>query len=198
MMSAFMSSHHQIRESIKIIINGYPSDLQFNVETNLLWGKFLNIRIFNNPTSPHPFTTVLRKENFKYDIIPFNSNVPQHFKLMAGRSYFRTARSHTNSKIELKNQLKIVHAILKNKGFPNSMIKRMQSVKNTKLKPILAKTFLGKTVFDKVSLRHSFVTKVFLDSSLNRELLFLPMSVPGPKIEQFLFTIRKMRAILKF
>ena len=124
--------------------------------------------------------------------------MPQHFKLMAGRSYFRTARSHTNSKIELKNQLKIVHAILKNKGFPNSMIKRMQSVKNTKLKPILAKKFLGKTVFDKVSLRHSFVTKVFLDSSLNRELFFLPMSVPGPKIEQFLFTIRKMRAILKF
>ena len=74
----------------------------------------------------------------------------------------------------------------------------MKSVKNPKLKPILSIKFLGTTVFDKVGLRHSFVTKVFADSPLDKEMFFLPMSVPGPKIEQFLFTISKMRAIIIF
>ena len=118
---------------------------------------------------------------------------------MAGRSYFRTARSHTNSKFELKNQLKIIHAILKRKGFPTHMIKR---ISNSNLrptsKPDTCKRFLGTTIFDKIGRRHSFVIQVFSESSINEQLFFRPMSTPGPKLEQFVFTIRKMRKILKF
>ena len=78
---------------------------------------------------------------------------------MAGRSYFRTARSHTNSKFELKNQLKIIHAILKLKGFPTRMIKRMSNFKlRPTSKPDTWKRFLGTTTFDKIGRRHSFVT----------------------------------------
>ena len=147
-----------------------------------MWGKFLNIRIFNDPSSPIPFNMVLRKENFKYDIIPFNSNVPKHFKLMTGRSYFRTVCSHTSSKVELKNLLRVIYSILKRKGFPNWMINQMSSIASSKQNPLSAKKFLGTTVFD-VGLRHSFATRVFTDSSLEKQLIFLPMSVPGPKLE---------------
>ena len=148
-----------------------------------MWGKFLNIRIFNDPSSPIPFNMVLRKENFKYDIIPFNSNVPKHFKLIAGRSYYRTVCSHTSSKVELKNQLRVIYSILKRKGFPNWMINQMSSIAGPKQKSLSVKKFQGTTVFDKVGLRHSFATRDFTDSSLEKQLIFLPMSVPGPKLE---------------
>ena len=116
-----------------------------------------------------PYKSVLRKENFIYDIIPFKSNVPLHFKLMAGRSYFHTTRSHTNSRFKLKNQLKVVHTILKLKGFPIWLIKQMStSVLRTISKTDSAKKFLGTTTFDKIGLRHSFVTQVFTDSSINQ------------------------------
>ena len=186
----------EICEILKIILTGYPPEIQFNVETNLIYGKFLNIKIFNDPTSTTPFTSILRKENFKYDIIPYNSNVPQ---LMAGKSYFRTARSHTNSDFELKNQLKIIHAILQLKGFPTPMITRM-SKSNLRHSSTTEKSkrFLGTTTFDKIGRRHSFVTQVFSESSLDDNLFFRPMSTPGPKLEQFVFTIRKMRKLLNF
>ena len=137
-------SNNEIRDVLNIIITGYPPEIQFNVESNIIWGKFLNIRIFNDPSSLIPC-------NFKYDIIPFNSNVPHHFKLMAGRSYFRTARSHTNSTFELKNQLEVVNTILKLKGFPIRLINRMKSHTITSLsKNDSAKQFLRTSTFDKI------------------------------------------------
>ena len=187
-----------ITAALKIIITGYPDAIQFNVETRLIWGKFLNIRIFNDPKFSNPCTSVLRKDNFKYDIIPFNSNVSHHFKLMAGRSYFRTARSHSNTIPELANQNRIVYSILKLKNFSNYIIRQMKSKKRSS--PGLSKTkkFLGKTVFDKVSLRHTFISRVFKNSSLDKNVFHLPMSVPGSKLEQYIFSIRKMRKILNF
>ena len=119
--------------------------------------------------------------------------------MMAGISYFRTARSHTNSTFELKNQLKIVHTILKLKGFPIPLINGMKTHRINKLsKTDSAKKFLGTTTFDKISLRHSFVTQVFTESAIDQDLFSRPMSVPGPKLEQYVFTIKKMRKILNF
>ena len=72
---------------IKIIITGYPdciNCIQFNVETKIIYGKFLNIKIFSIPGELNPTTTVLRKANTKYDIIPFISNVSVKYKKMAG------------------------------------------------------------------------------------------------------------------
>ena len=34
-----------IASTLKIIIEGYPKDIQFNTETKIFWGKFLNIKI---------------------------------------------------------------------------------------------------------------------------------------------------------
>ena len=133
------------------------------------------------PTSLVPFTSVWHKENFKYEVIPFNSNVPRHFKLMAGISYFCTARSHTNSRSELKNQLKVVHAIIKFLGFPIGMIKQMNaSVLWPTSKPDKSKKCLGTTTFHKIGLRHSFVTRVFSEFSIDQQLIFRPISIPGP------------------
>ena len=94
----------ELKKTVKIIGSGYPPSLKFNMESKIIYGKFLNIRIYNDPNSSRPFTTVLRKENNKYNIIPPNSNTHKKYKKMAGLSYFKTARTHSSSNQELKNQ----------------------------------------------------------------------------------------------
>ena len=187
-----------ISNVLKIIITGYPKELQFNVETNVIWGKFLNIRIYNNPNSTSPYTTILRKDNFKYDIIPVNSNVNDHFKLMAGLAYFRNTRTHTTTKVEQQNQTRIVSAILKLKGFSNSNIKKMRIFRPCQRNDSPVKKFLGTTFFDRISLRHHYLKKVIKKSSLDLSCYYAPMDVPGPKLDQFVFTIKKMRKLLNF
>ena len=59
----------------------------------MVYGKFLNIIIFNIPGEKHPTTTILRKLNSKYDIIPFNSNVSLKFRKMAGLGYYKTIKT---------------------------------------------------------------------------------------------------------
>ena len=45
--------------ALKIIITSYPKEIQLNVKTGLITGNFLNLRIFNDPTMQHPYTTIL-------------------------------------------------------------------------------------------------------------------------------------------
>ena len=182
---------------VKIITTGYPDAIQFNVETKIIYGKFLNIKIFNNPLTTKPITTVLRKSNSKYDIIPFNSNVSQKYKKMAGLCYFKTNRSHTTSKEELSRQNQIVFTILKEKGFPLKFIKKLaKKPKNKEIKE--KKKFTGVTIFDNVSMRHKFVKNVLNNSTLNKDQYYLPAEIPGTKLEQFIFTIKKMKEQLNF
>ena len=39
-----------IMDAMKMISNGYPDAIQFNIESRIIYGKFLNIRIFNYPS----------------------------------------------------------------------------------------------------------------------------------------------------
>ena len=87
----------------KVICTGYPEDIIFNMETKIIQGKFLNIGILNFPSFANPFTTVLRKQNNKYNIIPPNSNVAWKYKKMAGNGYFRTAQTHCTTPRERNN-----------------------------------------------------------------------------------------------
>ena len=75
-----------------IIVQGYSKAIQFKVESGVNYGKFLDIRIFN---FANPITLVLRKQNAKYDVILFNSNVNLRYKKMAGLCYFQTYHTHT-------------------------------------------------------------------------------------------------------
>lgn len=45
-----------ICKAIKVICTGYPKDIIFNMETKIIQGKFLNIRILNFPSITTPFT----------------------------------------------------------------------------------------------------------------------------------------------
>ena len=57
-------SNDEIKKAVKIIGSGYPPpSLKFNMESKITFGKFLSIRIYNDPHSSIYFTTVLRKEN---------------------------------------------------------------------------------------------------------------------------------------
>ena len=150
---------------MKIVTTGYPKCIQFNVESRLIFGKFLNIKIFNFPGQSKPTTTVLRKASSKYDIIPFNSNISEKYKMMAGLHYFNTNKTHTSSIRELSNQNQIVKTILQEKVFQNTKLEKLgklvkNSQKNKKRK--------GTTVFDNVSKRHVFVKNVFKNSKLDK------------------------------
>ena len=175
---------------IKTIIKGYPECIQFNVKT-----KFLNIKIFNIPGEKTPPTTVLRKPNSKFDIIPFNSNVSLKYKKMAGLGYFKT---HTCSREEEVQQKKIVKMILKEKGSPDKLIKDLENTKSVNTKMKKTKKFLGTTVFDNVSKRHKFVRNVFKQYIIDKEKFYLPEDVPGKKLKQYIFTINKMKDKLQF
>ena len=59
-------TNKEISEILKIILTGYPPEIQLNMETNRISGAFLNIRIFNDPTSPVTFTSIcLTKGKFQ-------------------------------------------------------------------------------------------------------------------------------------
>ena len=83
--------------------------------------NFWTSRSFNLPGNKFPTTTVLRKEKYKFDIIPFNSNVSMKYKKMAGLGYFRTVKTHTCSQEKYINQINIVKTILNEKGFPQEL-----------------------------------------------------------------------------
>ena len=183
---------------MKIVITGYPKCIQFNVESRLIFGKFLNIKIFNFPGQSKPTTTVLRKASSKYDIIPFNSNISAKYKMMAGLHYFNTNKTHTSSIRELSNQNQIVKTILQEKGFPENEIRKIRKVSKKRPEKQEKKKYIGTTVFDNVSKRHVFVKNVFKNSKLDKDTYYLPAEIPGRKLEQFIFSIRKMRNQLEF
>ena len=86
------------------------------MESRIIHGKFLNIRLYNNPKTMVPLTTVLRKSQNKHNIIPPNSNTHKRYMRMAGLSYFHTARTHTGTSTELQNQFKLYTQFLEVKG----------------------------------------------------------------------------------
>ena len=94
----------------------------------MVYGKFLKIKIFNIPGEKHPTTTILRKPNSKYDIIPFNSNVSLKFRKMVGLGYYITIKTHTCTEEEKLQQINIVRTILKEKGFPKYLISELEKV----------------------------------------------------------------------
>ena len=182
---------------IKIIITGYPKCIQFNVESRVVYGKFLNIKIFNIPGEKHPTTTILRKPNSKFDIIPFNSNVSNKYKKMAGLGYYKTIKTHTCTEEEKVQQLNIVRTILTEKGFPKSVITELEKHENINEKEDI-KRFIGTTVFDNVSKRHKIIKSIIKKSELSQEKFYLPADIPGKKLEQYIFSIRKMKEKLNF
>ena len=189
-------TNEEISQIIKIIGNGYPACIIFNMESRIIYGKFLNIRIYNNPKTKVPLTTVLRKSQNKYNIIPPNSNTHKRYKRMAGLSYFKTARTHTSTSNELQNQFSVIYSILRGKGFTSKQIKYMENFKSKQDK--VKKRFLSKTVFDEMSNRHKYVGRAFKACNIDQEKYFSPMEVPGRKLEQMIFTVRKMRTKLGF
>ena len=188
-----------ICNAIKVICTGYPKDIIFNMETKIIQGKFLNIKVLNFPSDPKPFTTVLRKQNNKYNIIPPNSNVAWRYKNMAGTGYFRTARSHCNNVRERKNQFKIIQHILKLKGFSKNQISKIQSLKKSrKEQNKQKKKFLTTVKFNGCSNRHRYVKNFVRNTPINLDKYYLPMDIPDKKLEQYIFTVRNMRKKLNF
>ena len=184
--------------ALRIIIEGYPKEITLNVKTGLITGNFLNIRIYSDPTRTSPYTTVLRKQHSRYNIIPPNSNTVDCFKRCAGQTYFRLATTHCSTQVETARQRSIVKLILKLKGYSDNYIRKMASHKvKAKVDPILKpekKQFLGTVTFDSLTLNHTRLKRIF--RLLHKEKYYLPMSVPDIKLKQYIFTLRKMKTKL--
>ena len=186
----------QVLEAIYIISTTYPQDIKLNVEINIFQGKFLNLRMYNTIDSDNMFTTILRKRNSKYDVIPPNSNTCKSYKSCAGRTYFDMTRTHCNDRIEQARQVRTVKLIMSLKNFSGPQICNMSRKRH--LKPLRDKLYTGKIEHDGPSQIHKFLRNVFRDSELDPEVYALPMTVPGKKILQYVFTLRKLRKKLNF
>ena len=151
----------QICETIEVICNGYPEEIVFNMETKIIQGKFLNIKVLNFSTKINPYTTVLRKQNSIYNITPPNSNVAWKFKKLAGYGYFRTVHTHCTDIRELRNQCKIVRHVLSLKGFSKSQISKIENLRNKRKNTLndKKKKILTTIKFNECSNRHYFVRK---------------------------------------
>ena len=115
---------------------------------------------------------------------------------MAGLGYFRTNKTHTSSQEELAWQNEIVKNILREKGFPDQFIKELANTSKKEKRE--SKRYTGVTVFDEISKRHIFVKKVFSKSIIDKDKFHLPADIPGKKLEQYIFTVKKMRNQLNF
>ena len=184
-------------KTIKIVTTGYPECIQFNLESKLIYGKFLNMKIINSPDTQKPVTIDPRKPNSKNDIIPYKSNVSIKYKKMAGLCYFRTNRTQTSTNVELANKNSIVEMLLKEKGFPIKLIELCKIDSGTK-KSKEKKKLMGVTTYDSVSKRPKYVKQVIGNSKLNKDLYYLPAEIPGKKLKQFIFTIKKLKSKLNF
>ena len=79
--------------------------------------EILNLRMYNQIHSDKMFTTILRKKNSKYDVIPPNSNTCKSYKSCAGRTFFYMTHTHCSDLSERKRQVKTVKLIMKLKNF---------------------------------------------------------------------------------
>ena len=116
---------------------------------------------------------------------------------MVGLGYFWTARTHTCSNEEYVHKSNIVKTILREKGFPTKIIIELENAENNQAKDSKVKRFIGTTVWDKVSKRHSFIKQIFNKFILNKETYYLHIFL-GKKLEKYIFTIKKMRTKLNF
>ena len=86
--------------------------------------------------------------------------------------------------------------ILQEKGFPENEIRKIRKVSKKQPEKQEKKKYIGTTVFDNVSKRHVFVKNVFKNSKLDKDIY--SAEIPGRKLEQFIFSIKKMRNQLEF
>ena len=191
-------SHEKIKQVLKIVFTGYPLEVTLNVESNLIQGKFLNIRLYNDLVDRSPFTTILRKPHTKYDVIPPSSNTHGMYKKCAGRTYFDMVRSHCSHTSEYKRQIETVKTILTEKGFSHHQIMRMKKKRGRNTRLPYDKIYVGKVPFDQTSQIHKFLRNTFASRTFDDEGFSLPMVVPGRKLHQYIFTVKKMRRLLEF
>ena len=189
-------TREEVLKAIEIISTSYPQDIQLNVEVGIIQGKFLNLRIYTLPTSTTSYTTILRKRNSKYDVIPPNSNTCPKYKSCAGRTYFDMTRTHCSDPREQERQVQVVKHILHLKGYRPRQIKHMR--RRRQPKPPDDKLYTGKIEFDNVTKIHKYLRAIFADSELDPEVYNLPMAVPGKKLLQYVFTLKKLRTQLNF
>ena len=186
--------------AMELITCNYPKEIQLNVEANVIKGKFLNLRLYNIQGDPKVFTTILRKQNAKYDIIPPHSNTHSKYKSCAARTYFGMIDTHCSNEIEKHRQHRIVHKILELKGYSKGVIKNMKKHFNKPKTDIVKERgkYIGKVEYCELSKTHVYMNNIFKEGWTKDSKWALPMAVPGQKLLQYIFTISKMKKKLGF
>ena len=66
------------------------------------------------------------------------------------------------------------------------------------LKPLRETLYTGKVEHDNISQIHRYIRALFDETTLDTSVYSLPMAVPGKKLLQYVFTLKKMRTQLDF
>jgi hypothetical protein len=107
-------------------------------------------------------------------------------------------RSHCSHTLEYKRQIDTVKTILTEKGFSSRQIMGMKKKRGRSTRLPYDKIYVGKVPFDQTSQIHKFLRNAFSSQTFDDEGFSLPMVVPGRKLHQYIFTVKKMRRLLDF
>ena len=86
------------------------------------------------------------------------------------------------------------------KGFSKSQISKIENLRNKRKNTLndKKKKILTTIKFNECSNRHYFLRKFVKESSINLDNYYIPMDIPDKKLEQYIFTVKKMRKTLNF
>jgi hypothetical protein len=68
-IAKFKNYLQAIKVILKIIFSSYPLGLEFNLTTNMIFSKFLDVHLISEPNRPKDTLTILRKDPCRFDVI---------------------------------------------------------------------------------------------------------------------------------
>ena len=62
----------------------------------------------------------------------------------------------------------------------------------------IKKKFIATIKFNEISNKHQYIKNFVNNSSIDLDEYYVPMDIPDRKLEQYIFTVKKMRKSLNF
>jgi hypothetical protein len=177
------------KEALQIVFEQYPNGLEFNLTSNVIFSKFLDMRLISEPTKFVDTLTILRKSPCKFDIVNQSSNTNDRYKTSAQNHYLDRISNICNTKVEAKRQLKITKLIMSYKGYKRPV----KLVRKTPTRRFVhCKKFVTTLPHDQVTNIHVNIKNLLKKSNYPSDEYYYPTDVPDKKLRQFIFTKQKL------
>ena len=188
-IAKFKSDIEKIKKILKLLFSCYPKGLEFNLTTNILFSKFLDVRLVSEPKKLVDTLTILRKEPCRFDVISQASNTHKRYKSSALNHYIDRIENTCNSYPEKCRQTSVTRLILSYKGYSRST-RLLRKKSNRKF--VHDRAFLSTIKHDQVTNSHVKIKRLLKKCSFPSDRFYIPTDIPDKKVRQFIFTKSKL------